>query len=321
MKNKWIVWVALLLIVAIIVALVLDLSSGKENTGQNIYEYQLDKFKQVDSNLLCYKEVQKIKPSSEEIHSIAVDNNDNIYVTSGNKVLKYSSKGDSIYSFNISDTSFCITLMKTGDILVGMKDHIEHYNSKGKLIKSWEKQNKAAYFTSVACDDSSVYVADAGNKILHRYNFNGELIGEIGKKDKAKGIPGFFIPSPYFDVLIDKQGQIWAVNTGRHSFEAYTTSGELITRWERTSMGLDGFSGCCNPSHVAILSDGSFVTSEKGLVRVKIHKSNGDFKCVVASPEQFVEGTTGLDLAVDSKDRILILDPVKVEVRVFTKIE
>jgi hypothetical protein len=320
MKNKWIVWIAILLILTIIAVLILDLFSGKQNTGQNIYEYQLDKFKQVDSNVLCYKEIQKIRPSIGAIHSISLDIDDNIYVTSGNKVLKYNSKGDSILSFIISDTAFCITIMKTGDILVGMKDHIEHYNAKGKLLKSWDKQNKAAYFTSAACNDSSAYVADAGNKIVHHYNLKGELIGEIGRKDKSKGIPGFFIPSPYFDVVIDKQGQLWAVNTGRHSFEAYTSEGELITRWERTSMGLDGFSGCCNPSHVAMLSDGSFVTAEKGLVRVKIHKSNGDFKCVVASPEQFIDGTTGLDLAVDSKDRILVLDPVKVEVRIFTKI-
>jgi sugar lactone lactonase YvrE len=319
MKNKWIVWAASLLIVVIIAILVFDLFSKKENTGKNIYEYQLDKYKQIDSNALCYKEIQKLKPSTGAIHCISVDSKDNIYITSGNKVLKYNSKGDSIYSFNTSDTALCMVIMKNGDILIGMKNYIEHYNPKGKLLKSWDKKNKAAYFTSVACDDSSVYVADAGNKIVHRYNLNGELLGEIGKKDKEKGIPGFFIPSPYFDVMIDDQGQIWAVNTGRHSFEAYTSSGELITRWERTSMGLDGFSGCCNPSHVALLSDGSFVTSEKGLVRIKIHKSNGDFKCVVASPEQFVEGTTGLDLAVDSKDRILVLDPVKVEVRIFTK--
>jgi len=82
-------------------------------------------------------------------------------------------------------------------------------------------------------------------------------------------------------------------------------------------MQLDGFGGCCNPSHVAMLSDGSFVTSEKGLERVKIHLPSGDFKSVVAAPSQFDEGTKGLDLAVDSKDRILVLDPSRKMVRIF----
>ncbi len=68
-----------------------------------------------------------------------------------------------------------------------------------------------------------------------------------------------------------------------------------------------------------MLSNGSFVTSEKGIERVKIHKANGDFECVVAASDQFVEGTTGLDIAVDSKDRIFVLDPVKLMVRIFEK--
>ncbi|MBT3799563.1 MAG: hypothetical protein HOG05_00275, partial [Bacteroidetes bacterium] len=53
--------------------------------------------------------------------------------------------------------------------------------------------------------------------------------------------------------------------------------------------------------------------------RVKIHLPSGDFKCLVAGPESFEEGTKGIDLAVDSKDRIIVLDPKKVEVRAYDK--
>ena len=84
-------------------------------------------------------------------------------------------------------------------------------------------------------------------------------------------------------------------------------------------MQLEGFSGCCNPSNIAMLSDGSFVTSEKGIERVKIHTPSGEFKTVVASPDMFEEGTRGIDLAVDSKDRIYVLDPVKKLIRIFEK--
>ena len=85
-------------------------------------------------------------------------------------------------------------------------------------------------------------------------------------------------------------------------------------------MQLDGFSGCCNPSHIAMLSDGSFVTSEKGIERVKIHLPTGEFKCVVAGPDQFIAGTTDLDLAADTKDRIYVSDPRKGLVRIFEKL-
>jgi hypothetical protein len=40
---------------------------------------------------------------------------------------------------------------------------------------------------------------------------------------------------------------------------------------------------------------------------------------VVAGPESFEPQTVGLDLAVDSKDRIYVLDPKKKSVRIFEK--
>ncbi|HQU73469.1 MAG TPA: hypothetical protein PLG66_14295, partial [Calditrichia bacterium] len=64
---------------------------------------------------------------------------------------------------------------------------------------------------------------------------------------------------------------------------------------------------------------GSFVTSEKGLARVKIHERTGDLRTVVAAPGDFQKGTVGLDLAVDARGRVLVLDPRMGAVRVFEK--
>jgi hypothetical protein len=319
MKNKWILWAGILVVVMLVILMAIDLFSGRNKSEPNVYEYQLDKFREIDSNKICYGETKQIKPFHTGLKAICTDLSDNIYVAASGIVIKYSPSGDSLFSFKTADTANAITIGQDGKIFLAMKKHIEVYEPKGKLLNKWNPVNDIAWFTSITMNDSLIFVADAGTKIVHRFNLQGELTGQIGKKDKAKGVPGFFIPSPYFDVLLDKQGQLWAVNSGYHAFEAYTQDGELITRWKRTSMSVDGFSGCCNPSHAAILSDGSFVTSEKGIARVKIHDKNGDFTCVVARPDQFKEGTTGLDLAVDSKDRILVLDPEKNLIRVFEK--
>ena len=48
-----------------------------------------------------------------------------------------------------------------------------------------------------------------------------------------------------------------------------------------------------------------------------MYSPEGDFKCVVATPASFNEGTKGLDLAVDAEDRILVLDPERRQVRIF----
>ena len=164
-----------------------------------------------------------------------------------------------------------------------------------------------------------VFIADAGNKIVVRYNLQGDIINRIGEKDVAQEIDGFVIPSPYFDIAIGYEGNLWIVNPGRHKLENYTFDGKLRSSWGETSINLNGFCGCCNPTHIALLSDGSFVTSEKGLPRVKVYNQMGKFKEVVAAPDQFDEGTIGLDLAVDSENRILVLDPRRQQVRIFTR--
>ena len=88
------------------------------------------------------------------------------------------------------------------------------------------------------------------------------------------------------------------------------------------------FQGCCNPTQFVLLDDGSVVTSEKGLPRVKVLDKAGALTSVVAGPELFLplrcptadctKGKT-LDLAVDSHGRILVLDPSSSTVRIFTK--
>jgi len=319
MKHKLIIGVALLSLFGVIAVMSFDLFFKKENNIENQYEYDLKKFKQVDSNLICYNESFQIKPMVSKLLGISIDKNDNIFITSQNLVIRYNANRDSVFSFKVEGDAGCIAAGKNDKLYLGFKKHLEIWDSKGKMLMKWEDIPGVPYITSIAVDDSSVFVADAGNKVVHHFNFKGKLINEIGKKDVKKGIPGLFIPSPYFDVLLGKNDELWAINTGRHSFESYTKEGELITTFNKTSMSVDGFSGCCNPTNVAMLSDGSFVTSEKGIERVKIHQSNGDFKCVVAASNQFIEGTTGLDLAVDSKDRIYILDPEKGMVRLFEK--
>ena len=109
----------------------------------------------------------------------------------------------------------------------------------------------------------------------------------------------------------------------------YTPDGDLDSFWGEESPTVDGFFGCCNPCHLALLPDGRFVTSEKGIPRVKIYDSAGDFESVVAGSEQLGLPMAALgdarskgvehiyDVAADGRGRVLVLDPVGKCVRVF----
>jgi len=88
------------------------------------------------------------------------------------------------------------------------------------------------------------------------------------------------------------------------------------------SIDIDGFLGCCNPARITTLMDGSFVTSEKGVVRIKIYDQSGKFKSVVAPPALFNgEGKQAPEVCTDENDVIYALDFEKDMVRVFEPIE
>jgi len=87
--------------------------------------------------------------------------------------------------------------------------------------------------------------------------------------------------------------------------------------WGEGSFGPEGFSGCCNPTYFAFLSDGSFVTSEKGLVRVKIHRESGEFLSYVAPPSSFEKGNVAPAIAIDEQDNIILLDFEQLMIRIF----
>jgi hypothetical protein len=200
-----------------------------------------------------------------------------------------------------------------------MEDHIEIFDITGKRIGKWKPESKSSILTSIAVTPTAVFVADAGEKLVYHYDHKGKLINRIGEKDLQNNIPGFVIPSQYFDLGISHTGLLWIVDPGRHALMNFSYDGKVISSWSKASMGVDGFCGCCNPSNFAFLSDGSFITSEKGIERIKVYLPEGTYKYLVATPDSFEEGTKGLDLAVDSQDRILVLDPVKKKVRFFVK--
>lgn len=320
MKSKYILRIALVLLMIVLVIMFRDLFYSKGPNQSNPYEYNLDSLKKVSPDLIAYEEIKNIRPETDYIFGIAIDKDDQLYIAATKEIIIYNKKLEKINSIPLDDDAYCINISDDGKIYIGMADHIEVYHKSGKQLSKWNSKGGQAIFTSIGIDSESVYVADAGNKIIYRYDHEGFLQNEIGKKDTLNGIPGFIIPSPYFDLLIGRNQELWVVNPGRHQLESYRPDGSLISSWNNTSMSVDGFSGCCNPSHIAMLSNGSFVTSEKGIERVKIHLPNGDFKCVVASSDKFLEGTTDLDLAVDSKDRIFVADPKKGLIRIFEKI-
>lgn len=294
-------------------------SENTRSVQENPFEYNIDYFKHIDPELLNYTEIRQIPLGFQHVSGIAVDFEDNIYVTGDEKVLILNNDGQLQSTISTGQTPLCLDVDKNGDLYLGMKNHIKVYNRDGIKKAQWEDMGVRAYLTSIRITDEYIFAADAGNRIVRKYDKSGNYLLKIGEKDESKDIPGFIVPSPFFDVGIDPDGFLWIVNPGRHSLENYTLDGDIRSSWGVFSMTVDGFCSCCNPTHITILDDGKFITSEKGIARIKVYNRLGNLESVVAGPDQFSVGTVGLDLATDSKGRIYVLDPTKKAVRIFEK--
>ena len=65
------------------------------------------------------------------------------------------------------------------------------------------------------------------------------------------------------------------------------------------------------------MADGSFLTSEKGVVRIKIHEPSGELSTVVAPPDKFMEDGEAPDVAVDEEGIVYALDYDRNMIRIF----
>jgi len=336
-NNEILVGVLIVIAVAIaIAALVRFDTTGKKGSGLGKeFDYDIEDLAKIDPNLILYEEATGlISTSFGNSQSIAVDSDGTIYVAGDKAIRVLSENGDLLDEIKLTEPPGCLAVAGDGRIYVGMKNHVEVYNSQGKQVAAWKSLGDDAVLTSIVVSRNDVFVADAGNRIVLRYDTAGKLINRIGKKDVDRNIPGFVVPSPYFDLAIGRDGLLRVVNPGRQRIEAYTFDGDLEFWWGEFSMNVEGFCGCCNPVNFAIVEDESFVTCEKGLIRVKIYDADGAFVGVVAGPEQLVEGGTnridemvsggqagGFDVAVDAGGRIFVLDTIKNVVRIFTRIK
>ena len=293
------------------------INSRPGNRPGNPYEYSVDQFKSVDTTLLTYTETIDFTFGELDLRGIAFANN-RLYLVEDNYLVIVSPEGEKLAKSELPESPSCVTASSKG-IYIGFKKYIGQYTLNGELVKNWATLNDSTVITSLATADSLLFAADAGNRRVLRYQSDGTLSGSFtGKRDSAD-LHGFIIPSPYFELAVNSFGELWVVNPGMHAFENYTFDGQLREFWERTAMTIDGFSGCCNPAQMAVMPDGSFVTAEKGMVRIKIHKASGEVLAVVAPPAKFEGETHAPDLAVSPSGDIYALDYEQKMIRVFQR--
>lgn len=297
------------------------------------FDYDLETHKKTDPALIGYRQTGEFPAVLNRPRAIAVGPEDRIYLAGDQAIVVLDRDGAKSSKIDLEEPPRCLAVARANDgqavIYVGMKTHVEVYDAQGSRQASWPDLGAKAMLTSLAASEADVFAADAGNRIVWHYDLSGKPLGQIGRRDAERDIPGFVIPSPYFDLAVSPDGLLRVANPGAHRVEGYTFDGHLEVVWGKPSLGIEGFCGCCNPANFAVLPDGRFVTAEKGIPRVKVYSEEGQFESVVAGPEvltptaTITEETrsdyklTVFDVAADSQGRVLVLDPTGHRVRLF----
>lgn len=297
----------------------------------NPFAYDLTQLHKTDPRLIHYEQIGRIHCPHDDPRRITIGPDERLCIASGNYISVMDRDGGILSEIALAAPARCLAVAEDGLLYAGLRDHVEVFDVKGQRRSVWESPVRRTWFTGLAAGENAVFAADAGHRLVLRYDRSGKLLGRIGEKNPERGVAGFIVPSPYFDVELARDGLLRINNPGRHQVEAYTPDGDFEFGWGKASSAIDGFCGCCNPINVALLPDGRVVTCEKGLPRVKVYASDGTFESVVAGPESFPENARlnlsddadgaqgGLDAAVDSNGRIYILDAVAGDVRIMAK--
>jgi len=324
----WIVGsiIALAIVGALVGVLVPDLLGKKGTSVNQSSSDELASLLITDPELILYKEIEpRIETGFQQSRVIAVDSQDRMYVTGDQSIHMYDSTGKRLPStIDVKHDISALSIAKDGKLYVGVTDHIEVFDSNGQLLNQWKSLGSKSIVSSIAVHEDDVFVADAGSRTIHHFKTDGT---------KQKSFGEFVLPSFYFDVAIADDQRLKVAHTGKHRLETYDFDGNLLSWWGDFSMKeIEKFCGCCNPVNFALLPNNEgFITCEKGITRVKQYSSDGEFLGVVAGPEQFTKhdlqcdrpdacfNPIGLDVAIDSKGRVLVLDATTKEVRIFVK--
>jgi len=319
MKNNIltiILIIAITIIIATIGSFILKIDHG--TVVKNPFELNIDSIGNIDKAKFCKLDTSNFKTQLQNSTAIAIDKNENIYVSGDNEIAIFTNNGQKKTAIKTEGTATALAIDKNNILYAAIANQIVAYLAEGSIRNRWSVDSPKAIITSLAVGNS-IFVADANEAIVFEYDLKGTFIRTIGSKNKDD-IDCFVLPSKYFDIAIGSDSSLWVANPGKHLLVNFKKDGTIKSSWGKSSANLKDFCGCCNPSHFAIGSDGSFITSEKGLVRVKRYNSSGTFECAIAGPQHFDAGATGLDIAFGSNNNIFILEPKAGVIHIFKEI-
>ena len=262
-----------------------------------------------------YRQAQTIKSGfHSSLCGICIDRKDRLYVAGDYGVNTFDAAGAPGGQWSTARPGLCVAVSEDGAAWVGEAGQVEVFDAAGKLTRTWRDPQRLGEVTAIGFHHDDVLVADANDRAIRRFDKSGRFINNIGKENR---LGGFLIPNGVLDFCVDAAGIIHAANPGKHRVERYNLDGHLLGAIGRFD-GVDpeGFSGCCNPTNLALGEHGRVYVTEKADPRAKVLDAHGKLVAVIATHE-FDPNAKNMDVAVDSRGRVYVADTEKRTIVVF----
>jgi hypothetical protein len=266
-----------------------------------------------DPSLLTWRLVSTVPLDLAVPRGVAAAADGTLWVCGDRSVERLDAKGAVAARYPLDAEPIGLGLTAPGVVLVSIGSEVLRLDPASGTIQTWASLGPQAIVTSISASRDAVYVADAGNRMLMRFSADGSLVRTYATD--------FLVPSPFFDVAAAPDGSAWAADPGAASIRRYSADAHLAAIWGKSGTTPDGFAGCCNPAALALLPDGSIVTGEKGVVRVKVYDPDGTLRSMVTEPTAFTDRETSVDVAVRAKDggQVIVLAPLARVLRIYAR--
>jgi len=250
----------------------------------------------------------------EALRGVAAGGRDFVYAAGDREIKVFDDAGRLRRRWSTAKPGLAVAVSADGRVFVGQAGQVEIFDGAGRLSDTWRDPERLGLVTAIGFFKGNVFLADARDRSIRRYDAGGKHLNDIGKDNRMKG---FLIPNGVLDFGVDAKGILHAANPGKHRVERYTPEGELLGHFGRFD-GRDpaGFSGCCNPTNVAVTDGARVWVTEKAGPRAKVYDSGGKLMAVIAAGV-FDPNCKNMSIAAGSRGRVYVADTVKLQIFVF----
>lgn len=248
------------------------------------------------------------------LRGTALDRQGRLYAAGDSEVKVFDNAGKLLKRWPVQSPPFTVAVSPDGLVWVGQPGQIEVFDGAARLVRTWKDGARMGRVTAIGFLKDSVLVGDSAQRCIHRFDYAGKFLNTIGKDNPLGGL---HIPNGVVDFAVDGNNEVHVANPGKHRVERYSPEGRLLGHMGKfTGPDPSGFSGCCNPTNVAIAGPGLLCVTEKAGPRAKIYNYSGKLLAMIDSAD-FDRSTKNMDVAVDQRGLVYVSDPARLSIFVF----